>query len=72
MIATEPATPGDHQGSVPQFPIVLRGYDRHLVDTRLVELLDQLDKQRRRVDEAEQALQRGGRQVPEWFASLGA
>src|SRR3712207_4348234 len=76
MTATEPDTPGDPKDSV-QFPLVLRGYERHLVDTRLAELLDQLDQQRRRADEAEQALQhlrqdmKEGLQLPAWFASLG-
>jgi hypothetical protein len=58
--------------------VVLRGYERHLVDARLVELLHQLEEQRRRADEAEQALQhlqqeiKDGRQLPAWFTSLGA
>jgi hypothetical protein len=82
MSATQPATDPndthDPKGSVAQFPVVLRGYERHLVDARLAELLQELDQQRRRADEAEQALQqlqqdiRVGRQLPAWFSSLGA
>jgi hypothetical protein len=70
--------PDDPTGSVAHFPVVLRGYERRLVDARLAELLDQLDTQRRRADEAEQALQqlqqaiKAGRQLPAWFTSLGA
>ena len=81
MSASQPATPsdpGDPKASVSQFPLVLRGYERHLVDTRLAELVEELDKQRRRADETEQALSqlqqdiKDGRQLPAWFASLGA
>jgi hypothetical protein len=78
MTASDPDTPGDPKDSILQFPVVLRGYERHLVDTRLAELLDQFDQQRRRADEAEQALQhlrqdmKEGLQLPEWFASVGA
>src|SRR5215216_6627122 len=81
MSASQPATlsdPDDPKASVSQFPLVLRGYERHLVDARLAELVEELDKQRRRADEAEQALQqlqqdiKDGRQLPAWFASLGA
>jgi hypothetical protein len=58
--------------------MVRRGYDRHLVDTRVAELVDQVNKQRQRADEAEQALRQlqqdinVGRQLPAWFTSLGA
>src|SRR5215217_8095950 len=75
---TDPNDTLDPKGSLAQFPLVLRGYDRHLVDTRLAELAEELNQQRRRADEAEQALQqlqqdvRGGRQLPAWFSSLGA
>jgi hypothetical protein len=84
MSASQPETASDHngtqdpKGSVAEFPMVLRGYDRHLVDVRLAELVDELDQQRRRADETEQALQqlqqdvRVGRQLPGWFSSLGA
>jgi hypothetical protein len=75
--STDPNGTDDPTGSVAQFPVVLRGYERHLVDARLVELLRQLEEQRRRADEAEQALQhlqediKAGRQLPAWFTSLG-
>jgi hypothetical protein len=85
MSASQPASdpngtydPTDPTGSVAQFPVVLRGYERHLVDARLAELVEGLDRQRRRADQAEQALQqlqqaiKAGRQLPAWFASLGA
>jgi hypothetical protein len=76
--SSDPNGTYDPTGSVAQFPVVLRGYERHLVDARLVELLHQLEEQRRRADEAEQALQhlqqeiKDGRQLPAWFTSLGA
>ena len=78
MTGCQPDTPSDPSGSVPPFPVVLRGYERHLVDARLAELLEQLDTQRRRADQAEQALSKlqvdikAGRQLPDWFANLGA
>jgi DNA repair exonuclease SbcCD ATPase subunit len=78
MSASEPHTPNDSNGSVSQFPLALRGYERHLVDARLAGLTEQLDRQRRRADEAEHALQqlqqdiKAGRQLPAWFTSVGA
>jgi DNA repair exonuclease SbcCD ATPase subunit len=75
---SDPNDTHDPTGTVAQFPLVLRGYDRHLVDVRLAELIDQLDGQRRRADDAEQTLQqlqqaiKAGRQLPAWFTSLGA
>ncbi len=79
MSATQPDSPIDHPpASASQFPLVLRGYDRHLVDSRLAELVEQIDNERRRSHQAEQALHKlqldikAGRQLPEWFASLGA
>jgi cell division septum initiation protein DivIVA len=82
MSASQPASDSndthDSKASVSQFPLVLRGYERHLVDARLAELDEALDTQRRRADEAEQALSqlqqdiKDGQQLPAWFASLGA
>jgi hypothetical protein len=75
---TDPNDTLDPKGSLAQFPLVLRGYDRHLVDTRLAELAEELNQQRQRADEVERALQqlqqdvRVGRQLPAWFSSLGA
>ena len=77
-MSTQPDTPTDPPASAAEFPLVLRGYDRHLVDSCMAELVEQLDKERERSDQAEQALQqlrldiKAGRQLPEWFASLGA
>jgi hypothetical protein len=48
--ASEPDTGAD------QFPVVLRGYDRQLVDTRLGELAEQLEEERRQRADAEQRL----------------
>ncbi len=56
MSATEPDTSADAMDSAPQFPLVLRGYDRALVDSRVAELVGQLASERRRGDEAERAL----------------
>src|SRR5919199_6988976 len=39
------------------FPVVLRGYDRQLVDARLGELAGQLERERRQRADAEQRLQ---------------
>lgn len=39
---TDPNDTLDPKGSLAQFPLVLRGYDRHLVDTRLAELAEEL------------------------------
>jgi hypothetical protein len=84
MSASQPETPSnpndanDIKGAAAQFPMVRRGYDRRVVDVRVAELVEELDKQRRRADEAEQEMQqlqldiKEGRQLPAWFASLGA
>jgi cell division septum initiation protein DivIVA len=48
--ASEPDTGAD------QFPVVLRGYDRQVVDTRLGELAGQLEQERRQRADAEQRL----------------
>jgi colicin import membrane protein len=56
MSATEPGTGADARDSAPQFPVVLRGYDPDLVDSRVAELVGQLTSERRRGDQAERAL----------------
>ena len=55
MSANESAA-ADANGSAPQFPVVLPGYDQHLVDRRVAELLQQVADERWRADQAEQAL----------------
>jgi hypothetical protein len=56
MSATEPGTGADASDNAPQFPMVLRGYDPRLVDSRVAELVGQLARERRRGDQAERAL----------------
>jgi hypothetical protein len=43
-------------GSAPQFPVVQWGYDQHLVDFRVAELLQHIAEERRRGDQAEEAV----------------
>jgi len=78
MSATKPDTAIDNTVGGPGFPLVLRGYDRQLVDSRVSALVEQLEKERQRGDEAERALSQlrldmtaGRAQLPAWFASLG-
>jgi hypothetical protein len=88
MRASHQDPTADHQPSylrradpgrgVPQFPLVLRGYDRQLVDARVAELAERLAAERERSQQAEQALrqlqaelQQGRHQLPAWFAELG-
>jgi cell division septum initiation protein DivIVA len=78
MSAGQSATPTEPSASPSPFPVVTRGYEPHLVDARLAELAGQLDSLWRRAEQAEQALSKlqqdvkAGRQLPEWFLSLGA
>jgi hypothetical protein len=58
MSTSEPEAVGDPTGGEPPFPVVLWGYDRGLVDVRVAELVRQLADERRRGDQAEQALSR--------------
>lgn len=58
MSTSEPEAVGDSSGGAPPFPVVLWGYDRGLVDVRVAELVRQLADERRRGDQAEQALSR--------------
>jgi hypothetical protein len=79
MSATEPGTGANPTDSAPQFPLVSRGYDRHLVDSRMAELVGQLATERRRGDQAERALSQlqldtkaRRTQGPDWIASVEA
>jgi hypothetical protein len=56
MTASESNTAANPSDSGPPFPVVDWGYDRHLVDFRVAELVQQLAQARRRADHAEQAL----------------
>jgi hypothetical protein len=68
------------EGGAGHFPVVLRGYDRQLVDTRLGELAGQLEQERRERADTEQRLHQfdGGNalavrdQPTASFLSLGA
>jgi endonuclease IV len=79
MSADKPHPTAEPKAGVPQFPVVLRGYDRELVDFRVAELVARLQQERQHRRAVEQALRqlqldvessRG--QLPGWFASLGA
>jgi hypothetical protein len=79
MSATEPGTGADAKDSAPQFHLVSRGYDRHLVDSRMAELVKQLASERRRGEQAERALSQlqldikaHRSQGPDWIASVEA
>jgi hypothetical protein len=76
--AADHEPPADSGDGVSQFPVVLRGYDRQLVDGRMAELAEQLAAERQRSEQAERALQQlhmevkeGRQQLPGWFADLG-
>src|SRR5215218_2379408 len=56
MTASESNTAANPGDSAPPFPVAAWGYDRHLVDLHVAELVQQLAEQRRRGDQAEQAL----------------
>ena len=80
MSVLDPGTASEPDGGVGHFPVVLRGYDRQLVDARLGELAGQLEQERRQREQAEQRLgQLGGGgalavadQPTASFLSLGA
>ena len=57
MTAFDPNPASDPEGGAGHFPVVLRGYDRQLVDTQLGELARQLEQERRHRAQAEQRLQ---------------
>jgi hypothetical protein len=56
MDASESDTDAAASSSAASFPVVEWGYDRHLVDYRVAELVRQVAEERRRGDEAEQAV----------------
>jgi cell division septum initiation protein DivIVA len=64
--------------SAPRFPISLCGYERRYVDSFVTSVVEQLERERRRSDQAERAhhqLQRdvehGRAQTPAWFSNVG-
>ncbi len=80
MSVFDPGTASEPEGGAGHFPVVLRGYDRQLVEARLGELTGLLDQERRQRQDAEQRLQQldGGTalavpgQATASFLSLGA
>lgn len=56
MTAFDPDSASEPDTGADQFPVVLRGYDRQLVDTRLGELAGQLEQERRQRADAEHRL----------------
>ena len=80
MTGFDPDSAGEPAGDGGDFPVVLRGYDRQLVDARLGELAGQLGQERRHRADAEQRLRQrdGGNAVAvrdqptASFQSLGA
>jgi cell division septum initiation protein DivIVA len=57
VTAFDPNSASEPDGGAGHFPVVLRGYDRQLVDAQLGELANQLEQERRQRDQAEQRLQ---------------
>ncbi len=57
MTTSDPNLASDPDGGAGHFPVVLRGYDRQLVDAQLGELASQLEQERRQRAQAEQRLQ---------------
>jgi hypothetical protein len=80
VTAFDPNLASEPEGAAGHFPVVLRGYDRQLVDARLGELAGQLEQERRQRAHAEQRLHQlnGGNalavrdQPTASFLSLGA
>lgn len=74
MSAFEPQPPSEPQVDMPDFMVVLRGYDRRQVEAWGRELANQIEQERQRADAAEKALYR--RQMegssPPSFSHLGA
>ncbi len=56
MTAVEPDSASEPDAGAGHFPVVLRGYDRQLVDARLGDLAGQLEQERRQREDAEQRL----------------
>jgi cell division septum initiation protein DivIVA len=57
VTAFDPDSASEPDGGAGHFPVVLRGYDRQLVDAQLGELASQLEQERRQRAQAEQRLQ---------------
>jgi cell division septum initiation protein DivIVA len=57
VTASDPTPASEPEGGAGHFPVVLRGYDRQLVDTRLGELAGQLEQERQQRAQAEHRLQ---------------
>jgi cell division septum initiation protein DivIVA len=57
VTASDPDLASDRDGGAGHFPVVLRGYDRQLVDAQLGELAGQLEQERRQRAQVEQRLQ---------------
>jgi cell division septum initiation protein DivIVA len=80
VTAVDPNSTSEPDGGAGHFPVVLRGYDRQLVDARLGELAGQLEQERRQRTDAEQKFHQldGGNalavrdQPTASFVSLGA
>ena len=53
MSAFEPHTPGEPTVDMPDFMIVLRGFDRRQVEMWAAEVANQIEQERQRADEAE-------------------
>jgi hypothetical protein len=72
--AFEPAPPAEPKLDMPPFPVVLRGFDRQQVEAWGKELASQIQHERLRADQAEQALYRMQLQQPATasFRDLGA
>jgi hypothetical protein len=72
--AFEPAPPAKPKLDLPPFPVVLRGFDRQQVEAWGKELASQIQQERLRADQAEQALYRMQLQQPATgsFRHLGA
>jgi cell division septum initiation protein DivIVA len=57
VTAFDPNSASEPDGGAGHFPVVLRGYDRQLVDAQLGDLASQLEQERRQRAQAEQRLQ---------------
>jgi cell division septum initiation protein DivIVA len=58
VTAVGPDSASEPDAGAGHFPVVLRGYDRQLVDARLGDLAGQLEQERRQREDAEQRLHR--------------
>jgi cell division septum initiation protein DivIVA len=57
VTAFDPTSASEPDGAAGPFPVVLRGYDRQLVDAQLGDLASQLEQERRQRAQAERRLQ---------------